>query len=338
MRMGSLLRISATVAVIAVTPALAWNARGHRTVTLLALDGLRSDAPSWLHEPDIAARIAEQSCEPDRWRGVKGASLAHEVHTEHYIDAEDLTGYGLSLQTLPRYRYEFVETMVRAKIEHPETAPKYDPATDPDRSKEWPGFLPYAIEEHYEKLVSSFNTLRILEGLHNPERAAALAQARENVVYEMGILSHFVGDGAQPLHMTRHHHGWVGENPHGYTTDKGFHAYIDGTVLQIHELEYETLKDQAKFEAKVNPADAWPATIAYLGRSFEQVEPLYRLQQDGTLEKEPGKAEIRDRLCDAASMLAALYNAAWEAGTPTNGEVSAFVKFSETKSAPQGQK
>jgi hypothetical protein len=315
--------------ILAVSPALAWNSAGHRAVTRLALDGLKPDLPSWIHEAETSARIAEESCEPDRWRGLKMPAIGHEANPEHYIDAEDLEQYGLSLSGLPKYRYDYVKTMVAAKIQHPERLRPYDAAADKEHSKEWPGFLPWAIQEHYEKLASSFNTLRILEGLNDPARAAALAQARENVIHEMGILSHFVGDGAQPLHMTRHHHGWVGDNPQQYTTDFGFHAYIDGTVLQIHGLTYETLKDKVKFDLTVPPRDPWPTSLEYLGRSFSQVEPLYRMQKDGSLEQAAGKAEIEGRLCDAASMLAALYNAAWEAGKPTDSQARDFVKFSE---------
>src|SRR5439155_16088033 len=126
-----------------------------------------------------------------------------------------------------------------------ESAGMYDAAPDPMRTKETPGFLPWAIERHYELLVSSLNTLRIVEGLHDGARAAALEEARQNIVHEMGMLSHFVGDAAQPLHTTRHHHGWVGENPAGYTTASGFHAYIDGAVLRLHGLSYQTLKGKA---------------------------------------------------------------------------------------------
>ena len=39
----------------------------------------------------------------------------------------------------------------------------------------------------------------------------------------MGVMGHYVGDCAQPLHTTKHHNGWVGENPHGYTTWPGLH-------------------------------------------------------------------------------------------------------------------
>src|SRR6185436_364951 len=132
-------------------------------------------------------------------------------------DCEDLEQFGLSLPNIPRLRYEYVKAMVTARIERAD--PPYDASRDQDHAKEWPGFLPYAIDEHYDKLRSSFNTLRVLEAVNDPARAAARGQARENVIYEMGILSHLVGDATQPLHTTRHHHGWVGPNPNGFTTD-----------------------------------------------------------------------------------------------------------------------
>ena len=44
------------------------------------------------------------------------------------------------------------------------------------------------------------------------------------------------GDIAQPLHTTKHHHGWKGENPNGYTTEYSIHAYIDGGVLKLHRI------------------------------------------------------------------------------------------------------
>lgn len=48
----------------------------------------------------------------------------------------------------------------------------------------------------------------------------------------MGVMGHYVGDLTQPLHTTKNYNGWVGENPAGYTTSKGFHAWIDGGFLQ----------------------------------------------------------------------------------------------------------
>lgn len=331
MKVTRVFALAATAAGLVAAPAQAWNAHGHRTVTLLALDGLAPDTPSFLKEAGVAARIAEQSNEPDRWRGTRATAINAGPNLDHYIDVEDLEQFGLKLGQLPRPRYEYLRTMAAAKAEHPEKFPPYDAVRDPDRSKEFPGFLPHAIDEHFAKLESSFNTLRILEALKDPAREAQLAQARENVVYEMGILSHYVADAAQPLHTTRHHHGWVGENPGGYTTENGFHSYIDGRVLEIHKLDYESLKGRVKFGAAPKPGEVWPQSLAYIQRSFDQVEPLYKMQKDGGLTKEAGKEEISARLCDGAEFLAALYNAAWAASKPTDGEVSSFVKYSELK-------
>src|SRR5262249_8677343 len=157
---------------------------------------------------------------------------------------------------------------------------------------EWPGFLPYAIAEHYSKLQSAFNQVRVLERLKDPQREFQLQQARENAIYHMGILSHFVGDAAQPLHTTQHFNGWVGQNPNGYTTSDKFHAYIDGGVLAHHHITYELLKPDTKFEAKVNARDPWKDMLEYLRRSNGRVEKTYQLEKSGELRGEAGKVFI----------------------------------------------
>jgi len=325
------------MAALAAPQALGWNAYGHRTITMLALNGLSPGMPSWLRDPGIVARISDQSNEPDRWRGERGTAINAGANLDHYIDVEDLAQFGLTLETVPRPRYEYVRVMATAKVEHPEKILPYNAAKDPDRSKEWPGFLPHAIDEHFAKLKSSFNTLRVLEAINDPARAAQAEQARENVIYEMGILSHFVGDAAQPLHMTRHHHGWVGDNPKGYTTDPGFHSYIDGKIVEIHGLSFESLRGRMTYDQLVTEKGSWGESLAYLRRSFDQLEPLYEMQRDGTLTKEPGKKLIEERFMDAAGFLAAMYNAAWAASKPSDSEVASFIRYSEMKTPASGK-
>lgn len=318
-------------------PAWGWGAHRHRTITYLALDGLPAEAPAWLREEGTRRLIAEQSNEPDRWRGTRVAALSHDNNPDHYLDIEELEKFGLTLQTLPRLRYEFVREMSVAMAQHPERFADYDPSKDADNVKMWPGFAPHAIAEHYAKLRSSFNTLRVVEIAAGQGGAAGgaadysalLELARANVVHEMGVLSHFVGDVAQPLHTTIHHHGWVGENAAGYTTDYGFHAYIDSGVVSHHRIDEASLKPAMTYGVQVNQNDPWPQVIEYLGRSFAQVEPLYKLQKSGELEKEVGKALIEERMRDAASMLGALYAAAWKASEPTDEQVASFVRFSK---------
>jgi hypothetical protein len=55
--------------------------------------------------------------------------------------------------------------------------------------------------------------------------------AQANILYVMGVMGHFVGDLAQPLHTTKHFNGWVGENPKGYTAARGLHSWVDGGII-----------------------------------------------------------------------------------------------------------
>lgn len=306
---------------------LGWDAAGHRAITLLALDGLSPEAPAFLREESTRKMIASQACEPDRWRAVSTPALTHVSNPDHYIDAEDLPNAGLALATLPELRYDYVAAIVRSRAaEHAAAAPPED-AKDAAHVHLTPGTLPYAIVEDYAKLQAAFKTLRILEKLNDPARAFQVDQCRANVVCAMGVLSHFVGDAAQPLHTTRHHHGWVGENPNDYTRRYSFHAEIDGGVLEFHALRYDTLKPAAHFDAALDAKDPMPGVKTYIDRSFHRVEPLYALDKSGGLLKDEGKTFVTERLTDASAVLAALYNAAWQSAAPTDEDVRNFVKF-----------
>lgn len=303
-------------AAIAGATMVGWSAPGHRTITEVAIASLPEDFPRWVCDPIGVAKASFESNEPDRWRGTRVPALGHENNGDHYMDVEYLAEYGLSLETLPRLRYEFVDAVVRA-------APSAGETFSPEKI----GMLPYAIMEHYAKLRSSFNSVRILEVLGDPRRAVQLEAARANALYHMGQLSHFVGDAAQPLHLTIHHHGWVGENPNGYTTEGRFHSFIDYAVVRNHELGPKALRAFIKPAAEIPSDGVWDAAIALMERSFAQVEPLYALEKSGDLDREAGRAFIGERLADAASVLAGLYERAWVDSAPTQREIDDWVKY-----------
>ncbi|MFZ4574854.1 MAG: hypothetical protein ACOYN0_10685 [Phycisphaerales bacterium] len=308
---------------------IAWDAAGHRAITLAAMQGLPESVPAWLKDKSTMEQVADQATVPDRWRSTRVAQLTHLNNPDHYIDIEDLEPFGMSIDKLPILRYEFVKELTLAR-ERGGAEFKGRPASGPrDFAKvaEWPGFLPYAIAEQYAKVQNAFSTVRILEQLNDPKREEQLKMARANAMYNMGILSHMVGDAAQPLHTTRHHHGWEGPNPEGYTTDTGIHSYIDGAIVRHHSIDAKTIVAGAHFDLKVAPNDPWDSVIAHIKRSFEQVEPLYKLKKSGELEGEPGRALILERMTDGARMLEALYQAAWESAAATDKSVSDFVKY-----------
>jgi hypothetical protein len=328
------LAVSATVvaAVFSVTPrAQAWDAIGHRAITWLALDGLSADMPAFLRDPSVRHGIAWQSAEPDRWRGQRNPYITNATYGDHFIDVEDLDGFGLTLDTVSPLRYRFVRDMAVARHEHP-TGPDgksepYNEKLDPTGQKQWVGFVPHAIAEHHAKLTSMFKTYRILESLKDPARAPQLEMAKANIQTTMGLLSHYVGDTAQPLHTTKHFNGWVGDNPNGYTTAKTIHAYIDGGVLAHHKLEYNTLKDGQKYEIAPVAVDPWNEILTYIKRSHDKVVPLYEMEKTGKLQQAEGKVFITERLHDAGAMLAAVYNSAWANSAPSKQDIADFIKY-----------
>lgn len=327
---------AALAAASAAAPALGWSAHGHRVVTHLAMDRFEDVGPAWATSETARARAAFQSNECDRWKGLPSRALKHENNPDHFLDIEHLWLMDMDLGTLPRLRRDYLRTMVLARDADPAATPAtYDPARDDARAYEYPGFLPYAIVEHYDKLRSSFRTARILGALDDPTRAGQLEQARANALYHMGALSHFVADGAQPLHVTEHFNGWVGDNPSGYTTDRGFHAAIDGGMVDRHGITRSSASGFDPAVPEIDPRDPWPATLAYLGTSFRLVEPLYAMEKSGALEESAGKAFLEERLAAGGGMLGAMYAAAWEASAPTEEIVASFVKYDDHRAGDE---
>jgi len=312
-----------------VTPARAWDAVGHRIVTRLALEGMLKhagdQAPAWLTDKERQKMIVDQAVTPDRWRGVKTPQLTHLNNPDHYLDIEQLYEFGLTLRTVPPLRHEYVRVMSVAREKPDFPGKPANPRLDPARVQEYPGFLPHATLEYHGRLVSAFRVIRILEGLNEPARAHQLEMAKQTAMYTMGVMAHYVGDAAQPLHTTIHHHGWIGENPKGYTTDRGIHAYIDGGVIRLHKISAADVRPLCTFPAPGD--DPWETVIAELERSFAQMEPLYQLHKDGEFEKETGKQFVAVRLADAADTLASLYARAWIESIPTQRDIDEFIKY-----------
>ena len=297
----------------------AWDYEGHHAINELALASLPADFGGFTLSPAMKTRIEFLAGEPDRWRNVGDLPLKHFNGPDHYIDLEDLKLYGLTPETLPLMRYDFVADIVRERTAHPEKFPPIDPARDADHTRELSGFLPWAITENYEKLKSCFGYLKAFRKYGGtPEE---IANAEANVVYVMGVMGHFVGDGAQPLHTTMHFNGWAGDNPHGYTTSLKFHAWIDGGYF------YQTGGiDIGKLVGKIHPAGRIPNAgqpdgmfrdaVAYLVEQNKQVEPLYKLDKEGKLTGEgdkglEGRVFLDGQLVKAGQMLGDIWYTAW---------------------------
>src|SRR5215469_6524384 len=187
------------------THLFAWDYEGHHAVNTLAIASLPPDFGIQL-TPALKTRIEYLAGEPDRWRNISDLPLKHENGPDHYIDLEDLPLYGLTPDTLPIMRYDFVEDIARARAAHPDRFPPIDPDADSDHTRELSGFLPWAIIENYEKLKSDFSSLKAFQTHGGTPEEIANAQA--DIVYVMGVMGHYVGDGSQPLHTSKYFNGW----------------------------------------------------------------------------------------------------------------------------------
>jgi hypothetical protein len=324
--MKKLFLVAAAVMGGAFLNAGAWDYEGHRAVNELALASLPKDFGGFDLTPALKGRIEYLAGEPDRWRnaadvrkGTGDLPLAHVNGPDHYIDLEDVALCGLTPETLPDMRYEFMSILAKARAAHPERFPPIDPAKDADHTRELDGFLPWAIVENFEKLKSNFGSLKAFRQYGGTPEEIANAQA--DCIYVMGVMGHYVGDGAQPLHDTKHYNGWVGDNPKGYTTNQTFHGWIDGGYFRkLGGIKVDALVGKIE-PAKVIPNSGDPEkffryVVNYLVEQNKFVEPLYEMEKNGQLTGEgdkgmDGRPFLEGQLIKAGQMLGDIWLTAW---------------------------
>jgi hypothetical protein len=153
-----------------------------------------------------------------------------------------------------------------------------------------------------------------------------IANAQANIIYTMGVMGHFYGDASQPLHTSMHFNGWMGANPHHYTTNHSFHAWIDGGYIFKANIE----ADLGAMEKKLRPAQIvtyggqpaqsdqiFPASVAFIAEQNKLVEPLYQMEKDHKLSGEgevglEGKPFIEGQLIKSGQFLGDIWYSAWQ--------------------------
>jgi hypothetical protein len=300
----------------------AWDYEGHRLVNQLALASLPKDFPTFALTPEAQDRIAFLAGEPDRWRSTPNLELQHAQEPEHFFDVEELSLYGLTPETLPVFRYEFISIVGAAHKAHPEMFS----ATREDKAHKysWTGLLPWAITENYAKLKNEFSYLKTFET--EGGTPVEIANAKANILYTMGVMGHYVGDAAQPLHTTKYFNGWVGENPNHYSTNHSFHGWIDGGYIAKTKIE-DDLGDMKKKMHSAQPVtlngqpassdQMFPAIIAFIVEQNKLVEPLYKLDQEHKLSGNDelgmqGKPVIEGQLMKGGQLLSDIWFTAWQ--------------------------
>jgi hypothetical protein len=298
-------------------------------VNEVALASLPGDFPAFVHEPANAERIAWLCSEPDRWRSAPDLPARHVNAIDHYLDLEELEEAGLSAGTVSAFRYEFAAQFAAGRAAHAQNFPPIEADKNADHTREWCGFLPWTIEEYFGKLRGEFARLKVLEELGTP---ADIALTKTSICELMGVMGHFVGDASQPLHTTIHHNGWVGPNPHGFTTWNRVHAWIDGGFISKAGISFADLRDRVRPVEAFSLPSVPSATAArdplfgfvmdYLQVQFDQMVPLYELEKAGKLNHDDqpanpeGRAFIEKQLLVGGEMLGRLWYTAWRTAAP----------------------
>jgi hypothetical protein len=134
------------------------------------------------------------------------------------------------------------------------------------------GLLPYTAVEVYERLKATFRTWR-----DQQRDKQATTYTELDAGFYIGWLSHYIADGAQPLHSSVHHDGWRGDNPKGYTRDAALHWGFENDFVDLIGLA------EPDIQGRVGPAraiaDPFSAILEHLTRSHGRVEQLYALEQ-----------------------------------------------------------
>lgn len=279
-----------------------WGARGHQSANRAAVLALPADGPLFLKEYEDW--IAKTGPVPDSWRG------AGEPYSKIFEDPNHgwFKEQFAFMNAIPRSRYEFVLRLYDEFLRIREK--------DPDRAAltnvRWTGTLPYAAIENYDRMKSA---MRLYRRATTDSSAASQQDAKylaQDIAFYMGWLGHYTADGAQPLHDTIHHDGWLGPNPKQYTTDPRIHGRFESAFVDLIQL---TDADLAPLMSKpVLLDDPFAAILTHLDDASAHVEEVYILDKAGAFADKasvPAATLARHQLANAAALLRDLTYTAW---------------------------
>jgi hypothetical protein len=295
-KLRSSMILTCFLAVFPLQLCFGWGKDGHRIINRVAIQTLPADVPAFLRSARAIRELEYLAPEPDRWRSEQDLNSAQAP--EHFIDLE--LAEVAAPNGLPERRLDFIHDLYAAQVSHAGIAQQLIPQRI--------GLLPWQANEWFERLEVDMREYRI--------RSAARADthgAEEAILYDAGMLGHYVGDGSQPLHTTINYDGWMErDNPEGFTRNRGIHS----------EFETEFVHDNMRASDVCALVPAAPRVlhspfedfVAYLLMTHEQVAEVYRLQRHDGFEGK-GSLQARNfttqRLAAGATMLRDMIYSAW---------------------------
>jgi hypothetical protein len=295
----------ASAALASATEALAWGSSGHRMIGEAAVAALPADLPPFLRTRASAVAVGEYSREPDRSRG---SGKVHDSDRDpgHFVDGDDAGKVGgvVPLSALPATREDY-EAALRAA-----------------GTSSWKmGYLPYSIIADWQQLAKDFTYWRVDDAgarrTSDPGHRAWLEADRlrreGQILIDIGLLSHFVGDGSMPLHVSIHYNGWGAfPNPSGYTQDRVHVPWEGAYTRQV--VTYPAMQAaMAPFHDCGCPIEQ--RVGAYLTSDLATTVPFYEMEKAGDFRPGvvKGVAFVTARVAAGASELRDEIILAWRA-------------------------
>lgn len=263
---------------LCVLPAGAWGTKGHTIISTLAATQFAGRMPSFLTTQAAIAQIGYLGPQLDRIKGA-GTSWDADWDSGHFLDLLDdgKIADAVSASNMPADR-EAYDTALRSA------------GTDQYRQ----GYLPYEILDGWQQLREDFAYWRVDDytATHG-ETASERAQAERDrdfvqaaTVQDLGVWSHFVGDGSQPLHVTVHYNGWGKyPNPEHYSQSRQTHAefesdFVDHFVTQNEVLAHVPTAGTLPIPtALLSQTEVMSAIMRYLRASNAAVPQLYQIKK-----------------------------------------------------------
>lgn len=283
--------------VVLAQVSFSWGIRGHQSINRAAVRGIPDDGPIFLRQHEDW--IAYLAIIPDTWRYPAEPALKILEDPNHGWFQEQFS----SLKQIPRSRYEFVVAL----YEEQKRLQNKDPEAAKLTNVRWTGTLPYAAQENYERMKTAMRRYRAMKAKGEDTRFVEL-----EIASYMGRLGHYTGDGAQPLHDTIHHDGWVGDNPEGYTREPKIHGRFESAFVDLIEVTVDDFAGQLGNPQHLE--DPFASILGHLDRAASKVEEVYRLDKEGALadkENPAARKLVYERLASGAAMLRDLAYTAW---------------------------
>jgi hypothetical protein len=304
------------IGLLSLPPLEAWGTRGHTVANLAAVEAI-TDGPTFLKT--YKAYIGHLGPIPDTWRSPSEPFLRISEDPNHgwYTESFDF------MKEIPRSRTEFT---LRVYDEYLRVS-----KTNPERARllniRYTGLQAFAMMEGYERMKAGMRYYRLVGSKDPRDIAARYAQISpllgdpeqvrtylaQDIAFYMGWVGHYVADAAMPLHNSRHHDGWDGDNPKGYTRDPEIHGRFESTYVDLIAVTEADLQPYMRKNAR-HLDDPWTAILDHMIEARGYVEDVYSLDLKGAF-KDRDNAEARKlvytRLASGASFLRDVAYTAW---------------------------